>query len=217
MKLRWLAAVGAALILTLGGPSAFAQDKVTQDKTGEAIHAKMEAMHQHLQKVLDVIDATPAQANKIMEILQQGMHEKIQLKLAGGPKADLVARTDAVQERTVKAVTGLLSPAQIQKLNAIGGISALMGEEGHSIWNLLDGMNLSVEQKVQMKEIMARAEASMRALKQDQTLSADQVKVKMAALHESAMTQVHAILTPVQRQRLQQLMEEHLKGRKIVP
>jgi len=217
MKLRWFAAVGAALILTLGGTSAFAQDKVTQDKTGVAMHVKMEAMHQHLQKVLDVIDATPAQANKIMEILQQGMHEKIQLKLAGGPKADLVARTDAVQERTVKAVAGLLSPVQMQKLNAIGGISALMGEEGHSIWNLLDGMNLSVEQKVQMKEIMARAEASMRALKQDQTLSADQVKVKMAALHESAMGQVHAILTPVQRQRLQQLMEEHLKGRKIVP
>jgi len=208
MKLRWLAAVGAALILTLGGTAAFAQDK-----TAEVIHAKIEAMHSHLHKVLDVIDATPAQSNRIFAILQQSMHEQMQLNLAGDGKGN----TNAIREKAGRAISALLSPAQIQKLNSIGGVSALLGEEGHNPWDVLQQLNLTVEQRVQVKEVMARVNASMNAIKQDGSLSNEQTKVKMAALHESAMVQVHAILTSVQQQRLQQLMEEHLKGRKIVP
>jgi Spy/CpxP family protein refolding chaperone len=216
MKLRWLVTIGAALMLALGGTAVVAQVKGTDHE--EAIHAKMAAMHQALQDMLVKIGASEAQSNRIFDIRQRYEHEKLHLNLAEAPKDQVKLRMKALHDEAVKAIANVLGPVQIEKLHTVGGIPALLGEgEAGSPWDILRKLDLSVEQKIQVKQIIAGVEASMDLIKQDRSLSGQQVKTKMVELHHKVIAQVEAILTPAQQSRLHELMEEHPKARVINP
>jgi Spy/CpxP family protein refolding chaperone len=216
MKLRWIVAVSAALMLALGGTAAIAQEKGAQQE--DAIHAKMAAMQQELQHLLVKIDATEAQSTQIFEIRHRFEHERLQLSLAGTQTRQEKLHFKAIQDEAAKAIGNVLSPEQIQKLQPLGGIPALLGQgEGAGPWDILRKLDLSVDQRIQLKQIIARVTASMEAIKGDQTLSGEQIKAKMEELHHGAIAQVQAILTPAQQARLRELMDEQSKGHKINP
>jgi len=215
MKLQWLAVVSAALTMAVGGAAAFAQDKEAQGD--DATAAKIEAKHQALKKVLGSIDATPSQIHQIIAIREQYGQKMRELAPASKGRIDL-ARLHAIHEEAGKAIADVLSPAQFQKLRSSGGIPLLLGEEqGPSPWDFLRKLDLTQDQRVQLKKIVARANNSIEAIEKDGSLSADQAKAKHMAVHDAAISQLEAILTPAQQQQLHKLISEHLNSHAIKP
>jgi Spy/CpxP family protein refolding chaperone len=68
-------------------------------------------------------------------------------------------------------------------------------------------LNLTADQQAKMKQIREQNMASMKAIRDDQSLTPEQRQQKMQALHESMKTQMEAILTPEQQKKMAQMPE----------
>jgi protein CpxP len=69
-------------------------------------------------------------------------------------------------------------------------------------------LNLTEDQKKQLKPILAGEFKQMRAVGDDASLTQDQKREKMKRIHEASRPQVQAILTPEQQQKFAQMKEE---------
>ena len=67
---------------------------------------------------------------------------------------------------------------------------------------VMQGLNLTEDQKAAMKKIHETTRSQMEAVKQDTTLSADQQAEKIHELRRDSRTQVVKLLTPDQRQQM---------------
>jgi len=70
------------------------------------------------------------------------------------------------------------------------------------------GLNLTDDQKAQIKKIHEDAKAKADAVKADSSLSDADKQAKVKAIHHAAMKQAHALLTPEQREQLKAKMRE---------
>jgi Spy/CpxP family protein refolding chaperone len=70
-------------------------------------------------------------------------------------------------------------------------------------------LNLTDDQKAQMKKIHEDAKAQIAAVNNDTSLSADQKQAKIRGIHMSTHKQMEALLTPEQRQAQRQWRKEH--------
>jgi periplasmic protein CpxP/Spy len=70
-------------------------------------------------------------------------------------------------------------------------------------------LNLTDDQKAQMKKIHEDAKSQMAAVNNDSTLSADQKQAKIQAIHRDTHKQTEALLTPEQRQTMKQWHKAH--------
>ena len=70
------------------------------------------------------------------------------------------------------------------------------------------GLNLTDDQKAQIKKIHEDTKAKADAVKADSSLSDTDKQAKIKALHRSAMKQARELLTPEQRQQLNANMRE---------
>jgi Spy/CpxP family protein refolding chaperone len=78
-------------------------------------------------------------------------------------------------------------------------------------------LNLTQQQQDQLKPIMQQSRDQAKAIKNDTTLSADQKKEKLQALHQQTKSQVNGILTPEQQQQMAQMKsfrEGKMEGRR---
>lgn len=73
----------------------------------------------------------------------------------------------------------------------------------------LAGLNLTDDQKAQIKEIHEKAKTQAETVKADTTLSAEQKKEKLKELHKDTHEQVMKLLTPEQRKQLKEERKEH--------
>jgi periplasmic protein CpxP/Spy len=69
-------------------------------------------------------------------------------------------------------------------------------------------LNLTEDQKKQLKPILAGELKQMRAVGENVSLTQDQKREKMKQIHEASRPQVQAILTPEQQQKFAQMKEE---------
>jgi periplasmic protein CpxP/Spy len=67
---------------------------------------------------------------------------------------------------------------------------------------MFEGLNLSDDQKVQIKQIHLGAKAKSDAVMADTSLSDADKKTKVKEIHRGAMMQARALLTPAQREQL---------------
>jgi len=70
-------------------------------------------------------------------------------------------------------------------------------------------LNLTDDQKAQMKKIREDAKSQMDAVKNDTSLSADQKQAKMKQIRRDSHKQVEAMLTPEQRKTMKEWRHEH--------
>jgi periplasmic protein CpxP/Spy len=75
-------------------------------------------------------------------------------------------------------------------------------QPGHKHGDELAKLNLTDDQKAQVKKIHENTRAQMDAVKNDATLTADQKQAKMKELHKTSREQVKQLLTPDQRKQL---------------
>ena len=70
-------------------------------------------------------------------------------------------------------------------------------------------LNLTDDQKAQMKKIHEDAKSQIAAVNNDTSLSADQKQAKIQAIHRDTHKQTEALLTPEQRQQMKQWRKSH--------
>jgi periplasmic protein CpxP/Spy len=70
-------------------------------------------------------------------------------------------------------------------------------------------LNLTDDQKTQMKKIHEGAKSQIAAVNNDSSLSADQKQAKIQSIHRDTHKQTEAILTPEQRQTMRQWRKSH--------
>ena len=86
---------------------------------------------------------------------------------------------------------------------------AAQGQEKHRGPDL----NLTDDQKAQMKKIHEDAKAQIEAVNSDSSLSAEQKKAKIGEIHRATRKQVDDMLTPEQRQTMKEWRKEHREER----
>jgi periplasmic protein CpxP/Spy len=69
-------------------------------------------------------------------------------------------------------------------------------------------LNLTEDQKKQLRPILASEFKQMRAVGEDASLTQEQKREKIKQIHEASRPQVQAILTPEQQQKFAQMQEE---------
>jgi Spy/CpxP family protein refolding chaperone len=129
-----------------------------------------------------------------------------------GPKEAVVMNTKIVRNG-VLLVAGVLMAYGSPMLARAAGIAQEAGQaqaapaqpNGPSRPDL----NLTDDQKAQMKKIHQDAKAQIEAVNNDSSLSADQKQAKIQAIHRGTHKQVEAMLTPEQRQKMRAWRQEH--------
>jgi Spy/CpxP family protein refolding chaperone len=75
--------------------------------------------------------------------------------------------------------------------------------------HLSQQLNLTDDQKAKILPILQNTDTQAQSVRQDTSLSQQDRREKMRSLHESAMTQVRAVLTPDQQAKLDSLKKSH--------
>jgi Spy/CpxP family protein refolding chaperone len=107
------------------------------------------------------------------------------------------------------AMCGISANLQAQESTPGTGQGTVQGqnqanatEPGQRHENELAKLNLSDDQKAQVKKIHEDTKAQMSAVQGDATLTADQKQAKMKQLRQASHKQVKQILTPEQRKQM---------------
>lgn len=87
------------------------------------------------------------------------------------------------------------------------------GEKG----DFLAGLNLTDDQKVQIKQIREGARSQADAVKNDAALSADQKEAKLHAIRRDKHEQMSKVLTPEQRKMMHEKMHERRESKQAQP
>lgn len=76
----------------------------------------------------------------------------------------------------------------------------------------LQALNLTQQQKDQLKPIFQSGRQQMQALRSDSSLTPDQRREKMKEIRQNQQAQLNSILTPEQQQQLQQMHQHRRRG-----
>jgi Spy/CpxP family protein refolding chaperone len=98
------------------------------------------------------------------------------------------------------------APASQDQSQAAPAAPAQQGPHKHGE---MAGLNLTDDQKAQMKQIHQTTKSQVETVNNDSTLSADQKKAKIQGIRHDARKQMVSLLTPEQRQQ----MRENAKAR----
>ena len=99
------------------------------------------------------------------------------------------------------ALTGLRALAQ-SDAQSTGMDPETQAQVQQHLQQLSSELNLTDDQKQQLKPILQNEYQQLKSVSSDTTMSDDQKKAKAKELHQSAKSQIDGILTPDQRKKL---------------
>jgi protein CpxP len=106
-----------------------------------------------------------------------------------------------------------LSQAQNKAPDSTAGQSQAMHEKHGDHNAMLANLNLTDDQKVQIKQIHEGIRPKVEAVNNDSSLSADQKQTKINEIRRDMHEQVKKVLTPEQRKQFEQNMREHRESK----
>ncbi|MEO8820041.1 MAG: hypothetical protein ABI374_04305 [Ginsengibacter sp.] len=80
---------------------------------------------------------------------------------------------------------------------------------------MMNQLNLTPDQKSQMKTLHQDMKQQRESIMSDQSLTADQKKQKMKEFRKSQQEKVNGILTPDQQQKMKELRKQRMKNHKM--
>lgn len=106
--------------------------------------------------------------------------------------------------------------SQAQVSRSVKSTQKVQSDASHKMHQQqMKDLNLTKEQKVQMKEMRQNVKSQREAIKNDASLSADQKKAKMKEMHENLKNKSNNILTPDQKDKMKQMKKEQHKAKKM--
>jgi Spy/CpxP family protein refolding chaperone len=115
--------------------------------------------------------------------------------------AGLQARAQNPVDQAASQASSTASQVKDQTANAMGDTETKAKVQA-KLEKLSSDLNLTDEQKTQIKPILQGEYKELKGVNGDSSLSDDQKKSKMAEVHESSKSQISAILTPEQKTKL---------------
>jgi Spy/CpxP family protein refolding chaperone len=88
-----------------------------------------------------------------------------------------------------------------------------LGHRGERMQMMAEKLNLTDQQKQQVKDLRQKTMEQARAIRNDSSLSDADKKQKLQDLHKQTREQFLSMLTPEQKQQLKEMRQEHMKKR----
>ena len=110
-----------------------------------------------------------------------------------------------------------LSQAQNKAPDSTPGQSQAMHEKHGDHNAMLANLNLTDDQKAQIKQIHEGTRSKVEAVNNDSSVSADQKQTKIREIRRDMHEQVKKVLTPDQRRQFEENMREHRESKQQQP
>jgi len=207
MKLRTLLTVALAALLVTTAAMAQAQ-------MGKKGRAKGEGCLPRLAQQLDLTDAQKQSITDIMQDLRDKCRPIMQSNLS---KEDKIAQITPLRDQARDDVMNVLTAEQLQKAEELGLLDNMFGKRnGNPVDKAREGfkwalgqLNLTDDQKAQLKDIFADSSTEMQAVKNNTSLTAEQKKAAALEIRQRTRDSVMATLTSEQQSQLQQWLADH--------
>ena len=151
---------------------------------------------------LNLTDQQKTQLKSLRETQRQQIEQvKQNSSLSEEQKREQIAQ---IRKQGKDQFTALLTPEQQAKLKTM--------REGREERGGSAKLNLTDQQKSQIKPILEQSREQMKAVRQDTSLTSEQKKEKAKQIREQTRAQILPLLTPEQQQQLQQMHQRRRKG-----
>ena len=195
-SMAFAAAVMIAASISLGN---IARADTTTTSATPPPAAAPRAQHPGLVELLKQLDLTTAQQSQIDTINSNAK-----------PQADaLMAQMQQLRKNTMKSIMDVLTPEQQTKLK---GLQEQGSAHRAGFGEILMQLDLTDDQKSQIKTINANAQTQGNTIKADSTLTDDQRNTKMQQLRKDTMKSIMDVLTPEQQTKFKELQEQRKAG-----
>jgi Spy/CpxP family protein refolding chaperone len=160
---------------------------------------------------LNLTDQQKTQIQGLFQTQRQQAHSIRQdTSLSPQQKQDKLKQ---LRESTHQQMQSVLTPEQQQKFQQLRSEHEGMGKDHMGRGGMGPGggmgplahLNLTPEQKSKIQPIMQSSRQQIQAVRADSSLTPEQKQAKVREIHQNAMSQVNAVLTPEQQQQLQQM------------
>jgi Spy/CpxP family protein refolding chaperone len=165
------------------------------------------------QMMIQKLNLSEQQQEELKPIFQNQRQQAMAIRQDNSlTPAQKMEKLQALRQDTQSKINGVLTPEQQQqwaqlktqfRTNARHRMQARMAKK----------LNLTPQQQEQMKPIMQKQREQARAIWQDNSLTQQQKKEKLQALHKDTMAQMDQILTPEQQQQMQQMRQRMWRHR----
>lgn len=178
------------------------------------VAARGPAMGVTLQRFSRVLTLTQDQTAEVKDILTK-LHQDVRA-VRESNRTPAQKRTDVLglREAAKNKIESVLTISQKETADSRNLVNRLLmpRKPGMMMRSALAQLNLTPDQKTQIKGIMKDAAARGKAIRQDTTLSKQDKMAKLQENRREAMKDVSSVLTPDQRTKLQQWMQNHKRG-----
>jgi periplasmic protein CpxP/Spy len=120
----------------------------------------------------------------------------------------LQALAQSTPDQAASQASSAASQAKDDASQAMGDTDAKAKVQA-KLQQLSSELNLTDDQKTQLKPVLQGEFKQLKAVHDDSSLSADQKQSKMTEIHEGAKSQINSILTPEQQKKLAEMKESH--------
>lgn len=196
--------IAFALLIALAlAVAAFAQGNTPGAKRGAA-RAKCAAAVQQL-------GLSKEQVTKIGQIVKDYRADVRDAIKSEGTAETKKAKVQTLRDQAITALGGVLTADQMEKARQMGLIEKVLSprkfHRGHArraLW-VSKQLNLSDQQKADIKSIMQGSRTQGKAIFSDTTLSKEAKRAKLQQLRQDTFAKIKALLTPEQQQKIEEL------------
>lgn len=211
--MRAFTRISIALLLTLflaAGMSAQTADQSAPPAVARGPHAGKRGVDRMAQQ-LNLTDQQKTQMQSLFQAQrQQAQSIRQDTSLTAQQKQDKLKQ---LRESTHQQMQGVLTPEQQQKFQQLRSEHEGMGKDHMGRGGMGPGggmgamarLNLTPDQKSKIQPIMQSSRQQVQAVRADSSLTPEQKQAKVREIHQNAMSQAKAVLTPEQQQQLQEM------------
>ena len=119
-------------------------------------------------------------------------------------------KIEALKSKAAANIGAVLTPAQRTKAKQKKWIERLLSPHGRDhgrLQAIVSQLNLTADQQTKIKVISEESRKKMQAIRDNSSLSEEQRRAKFLELRNETTGKIKAVLTPAQREKLEQLMK----------
>lgn len=158
------------------------------------------------ERMCDELNLTAEQKEKVQAIFQDQMKQMEAIRQSNATEEEKRAKAEELRTQTQTQILAVLTPEQQKKAKELW---AKMDKDRDGrpdgMEMILEKLNLTPEQKQQIETIQADCRKQVQAVMSDSTLDQATKAEKVAEIRKGTHEQVMAVLTPEQKQQLEQL------------
>jgi len=187
---------------------------------------RSDSSHHHRGQMMEQLNLTPDQKSQLKSLHESNKQQRDAIKNDASLTQDQKrAKMKDLQKSQSEKFNSILTTDQLAKRNAyiqkmkanrkMNGKQSGFGN--HRKGNMMADLNLTPDQKSQMKAMYESNKQQRDAIKNDASLTQDQKRAKMKDLQKSQSDKFNSILTPDQQAKRNAYMEQRKSERKMQP